>query len=70
MSLHMVHSDLQEAFQRLRQRWEEAKTLWNDPVRWDFEKRHWQLLERETQATLKEMDRLAQTIVRARRNVE
>jgi len=54
----------------LRQRWEDAKVLWNDPVRWDFAKRHWQLLEQGTQATLKEMARLADVLAKAQRNVE
>ncbi len=63
-------TQLDASLKVLRQRWEESKTLWNDPVRWDFEKRRWQPLEQQTQATLKEMERLADVLAKAQRNVE
>ena len=69
MSLHIIHSDLVEAFRRLQQRWKDTNSLWNDPVRWKFEKEHWKPLERETGATLREMERLADVLAKARRNV-
>ncbi len=63
-------SQLETSLKTLRQRWEESKTLWHDPVRWDFEKRHWQPLEQQTGATLREMERLADVLTKARRNVK
>lgn len=67
---HIPVTQLETSLKTLRQRWEESKTLWNDPVRWDFEKRHWQPLEQQTQATLKEMARLAEVLTKAQRSVE
>jgi len=60
---------LEADFSILRQRWETSKALWNDPVRWDFEKRHWQPLERQTRATIREMRRLAEVLTTASRNL-
>jgi hypothetical protein len=61
--------ELQEAWQRLRQRWADTAAVWNDPVRWDFEKQYWQPLEAQVQATQREMERLAQVIAQAQRSV-
>ncbi len=69
MSLRITHSELVEAFRRVQQRWEHTKDLWNDPVRWKFEKDHWEPLEKETEVTLGEMERLADVLAKARRNV-
>jgi len=55
---------------RLSQRWEATKALWKDPVQQRFEEKFLMPLERETHTTLKEMERLAQTIAKARRNVK
>jgi len=63
-------SGLQDAFRRLSQRWKEVKAVWADSVQRRFEKRYWAPLESQTQATLKEMDRLAQVIAQARRHVK
>ena len=67
---HVPVTHLDTNFKTLRQRWEESKTLWNDPVRWDFEKRHWQPLEQETLTTLREMARLAEVLTKAIRHAE
>ncbi|MFQ5856282.1 MAG: hypothetical protein ACE5LU_11625 [Anaerolineae bacterium] len=69
-NLNTTSAELQEAFQRLRQRWEETKPLRNDPVRRRFEKEHWTPLERQVQATQREMEQLAQVIAQARRSVK
>jgi hypothetical protein len=69
-NLNSAAVELQEAWQRLRQCWTDTVALWNDPVRWDFEKQYWQPLEAQTQATQREMGRLAQLIVQARRSVK
>ena len=69
-SLTHTSVELHDAWRRLNQRWEDAKSLWNDPVRWSFEKEHWAPLEGQLQATQREMERLAQVIAQAQRNVK
>ena len=68
-NLNTTRAEMQDAWQRLHQRWEETKTLWNDLVRRRFEKEPWTPLENQTRTTLKEMGRLAQVIAQARRSV-
>lgn len=63
-------TQLDSIWRVLRQRWEHAKTLWNDPVRWSFEKDHWVPLENQVQATQREMERVAQVISQAQRSVK
>jgi hypothetical protein len=69
-SLSITHAQLFESFQRMCQRWEGSKAVWNDRVRWDFEKNYWTPLDSQTQVVLKEMERLAQIISQARRSVK
>ena len=68
-SLNIAGTELQEAWKRLRLRWQETISLWNDPVRWDFEKEYWTPLETQVPITQREMERLAQVIAQARRSV-
>ena len=63
-------ADLETAFRQLEQRWEATKALWNDPVRWAFEREYWAPLEEETRAADREMERLGQVIAQARRAVK
>jgi hypothetical protein len=69
-NLNNTSVELRDIWQRLNQRWEDAKVLWNDPVRWSFEKEHWTPLEGQVQATQREMARLAQVIAQAQRSVK
>lgn len=69
-NLSTTQAQLSEAFQRLRRCWEDTKAVWNDKVRWDFEKIYWTPLEGQTQTTLKEMERLAQLIAYVRQSVK
>ena len=55
------------AWARLRQRWDVTKGLWNDFVRWRFELERWSPLERQVQATQREMDRLAAVLAQVQR---
>jgi hypothetical protein len=68
-NLNTTIAQLDSAWKTLRQRWEATKAVWNDPVRWDFEKEYWMPLEGQVLATQREMERLAQVIAQARRNV-
>ncbi|MCG3209812.1 MAG: hypothetical protein FOGNACKC_03439 [Anaerolineae bacterium] len=67
--LNVSQEQLNEVFQRLRQRWLNSGDAWNDKVRREFENNYWRTIEAETQATLKEMGKLAHIINQARRNV-
>lgn len=69
-TLGATQARLLEAFQRVRQRWEDVKAVWNDQVRWSFEKEYWTPLEGQVQATQREMERLAQVIAQAQRGVK
>ncbi len=67
--MNKTFSQLQQALQGLRQQWQRTNALWDDVVRWQFERESWQPLERQAQATLQEMERLAQVIAQAQQNV-
>ena len=69
-NLNTTHAQLSEFTQRIRQRWAETQSMWSDPVQQYFEKDYWLPLEAQAQATLREMERLAQVIAQARRNVK
>jgi hypothetical protein len=68
-NLGTTQTQLSEAFQRVRQRWEATKEVWNDKVSQDFEKNYWSPLEHQAQSTLTEMNRLAEIISQAHRSV-
>jgi len=61
---------LGKAWKTLRLQWEDARTLWNDPVRWDFEKEYWALLDVQVPDTLGAMEHLQQVIAQARQRVK
>lgn len=69
MSLNVTHNRFQQAWQQLCRQWQKTVALWNDPVRWEFEREFWQPLEGQVPATLQTMERLAQVIAQARQNV-
>lgn len=53
----------------LKQRWEDTKPLWNDPVSESFEKIYWTTLEKDTHSALKEMQQLSQVVAEAQHKV-
>jgi hypothetical protein len=69
-NLSSMLDQLNSALLVLRQRWEHTKTLWNDSVRRGFEDDYWTPLEKQTQATQREMEKLAQVIAQAQRSVK
>jgi hypothetical protein len=69
-NLSITRAELHEAWQRVCQRWQGTTALWNDPVRWQFEREFWQPLEDQVPLTLREMERLAEVIAGARRSVK
>ncbi len=65
---HQLVEELKVACRMLNQRWEEARSLWNDVVRWHFERTYWEPLERQAQATCVEAARLADVLAKAMRH--
>ncbi len=61
---------LNDARQRLHQRWEAAKLVWNDPVRWNFERKYWEPLDKQAQATQRELAQLAAVVAKARQMIK
>lgn len=60
---------LSTAIKALQSKWQSTTPLWNDPVSQSFEKNYLALFDTQTQATLKEMQKLAQVIAEAQRRV-
>lgn len=69
-SLSQARSHLQGEWRRLQQQWQATCELWDDPVQRQFEREFWQEYERVLLPTLNEMDRLAEVIAQARREVK
>ncbi len=69
-NLNMVIAQLDTAWKSLALRWQETKKTWNDPVSREFEKAYWDVAEHQVTATRREMERLAQVIAGAQRNVK
>ncbi len=67
--LHAPIDQLDTAGKLLRQRWEQTKPLWNDPVSQSFEQQYWATIEAQTRATLTEMQKVAQVIAEAWRRI-
>lgn len=67
-SSHQPVEHMQMALQVLRQRWEATQHLWRDQVQRDFAKAHMEPLGREAQATIAEMQRLAEMLAKAWEN--
>jgi hypothetical protein len=65
---HQPVEDLRTAFQMLNQRWQETRPLWNDFVRYHFERTYWEALERQARATHEEAARLADVLAKAMRH--
>jgi len=57
------------AWKRLRQQWEQTKALWDDPVSRDVEKTWIIPLAEQEARTQRELERLAEVVEQARRNV-
>jgi hypothetical protein len=68
-ALHSPLNQLETAGKTLHHRWEATRAIWNDSVSQTFESDYLTLIEAQAQATLKEMQQLAQAIDAARRAV-
>lgn len=68
-ALHSPMTQLETAGKTLHHRWETTRSGWDDSVSRAFESDYLALIEAEAQATLKEMQQLAQAIDAARKAV-
>jgi hypothetical protein len=68
VSLHASWTELNSALKTLRERWEDAKAQWNDPVRDDFEEQFWLPLEAQVRSTLRGIERLNPTLVKLKQD--
>ena len=68
-NLNTMQEQLDTAWRALTQRWEQTKAVWNDPVRWEFEKNNWTPLQDRVQDMQHELEQLAQLIVKSKQQV-
>jgi hypothetical protein len=68
-SLKETMAQLNRAWITIHQHWGETKTVWNDSVRWDFEKDYWIPLENQVLSAQRELERLEQIIAQARQSL-
>jgi hypothetical protein len=68
-ALHSPMTQLETTGKTLHRHWETTRSAWDDSVSHTFESDYLALIEAELQATLKEMQQLAQAIDAARRAV-
>jgi hypothetical protein len=67
--MNQAIGQLEQSWKALVLCWEETRKVWTDAVRHDFEMTYWEVLEPQPPAVGRELDRLAQVIAGARRNV-
>jgi hypothetical protein len=67
MSLGASAARLARGMKNLRLKWEEVGDHWNDSVRDDFEKKHYDALNELSNAVLREMDQLGAVLEQALR---
>lgn len=60
---------LEGSWKRLHQKWEQTKSVWDDPVSRDFERKLMIPLAEQELRTQRELECLAQVVEQARRNV-
>lgn len=59
MALSTGRTKLFDSHKTLRQRWDEVREVWKDPVQKDFEEHTWEPLEDQVKTALRATDRLA-----------
>ncbi len=64
-----LQTDFDMPWQRLKQKWEDTKTLWNDPVSRDFEERFMVPLAEQINQTQNALEKLSNMIAQAKRNM-
>lgn len=69
MNLNTSQNQIQQALMRIRSQWQRSSSLWDDVVRWEFEREFWQPIERQAISTKLELEKLSQVITQAQQNV-
>jgi hypothetical protein len=67
MSLAVSSSQLNDALDTLKVRWHEARRLWRDAVRKDFEENFWEPLVPQVESALQAIDQMEQVLAKMRR---
>jgi len=68
-NLNTTHDQLAARWKVLQQRWQAVRAQWDDAVARRFQQEFWQEYERVLPATLQELQKLAEVVAQARRNV-
>jgi hypothetical protein len=68
MSLDTGRYQLYAALKTLRERWQDTKETWQDPVQAKFAEDVWEPVEQLSQAALSAIDRLSQIVARAKQD--
>jgi hypothetical protein len=67
MSLAVSSSQLNDAIDTLKARWNETTPQWRDVVRKDFEEKYWEPLLPQVESTLQAIDQMMQVLAKMRR---
>ena len=67
-NIHNLHVNFVSSWQQLQQRWQQTIDMWDDSVRYQFERDFWKPLETEITATRRELERLDDVITSIRHN--
>lgn len=68
MSMSGPAIDLRNAYKTVSLAWDDAREVWQDKVRHDFENNQWAALENHVHAVLSAMDRLTPVLAKAVRD--
>ena len=68
MKFHEGVAKLKSALKVTRLSWDETEALWQDEVRRNFEEKHFVPLENQIEATLREVQRMAEVLGKAEKD--
>jgi hypothetical protein len=68
MSLSVAKANLMDALKTLRQRWDKARSVWNDEAARQFEKDYFDGLEARVVAAIKGLDHVSELTAAVRRD--
>jgi hypothetical protein len=68
MDISAGWTELSSALKTLKERWEETKPQWDDPVREAFEEQFWTPLEAQVRSTLRGIERLYPVLQKMRQD--
>ena len=68
MNVNIGMLQLHSALKTLRLRWDDARLIWTDAVRRDFEDRHWDPMIAQVMTTHRAMEHLSQIVGQMRQD--